>query len=80
MQIRTSGGKLILVGALVAIAVEKARRVKPSIKLGLCGEHGGDATSVLRLAPLGLDYVSCSPQRVPIARLAAAHAVLGGAS
>ncbi len=64
------------VGALVAIAVRKARSVKPDIKLGVCGEHGGDATSVLRLAPLGLDYVSCSPQRVPIARLAAAHAAL----
>lgn len=64
------------VGALVAIAVQKARSVKPDIKLGVCGEHGGDATSVLRLASLGLDYVSCSPQRVPIARLAAAHAVL----
>jgi len=64
------------VGALVAIAVRKARSVKPDIKLGVCGEHGGDATSVMRLAPLGLDYVSCSPQRVPIARLAAAHAAL----
>jgi pyruvate,orthophosphate dikinase len=62
------------VGALVAIAIERARSVKPGIKLGICGEHGGDATSILRLAPLGLDYVSCSPQRVPIARLAAAHA------
>ena len=62
------------VGALVAIAIEKARSVKPGIKLGICGEHGGDAVSILRLAPLGLDYVSCSPQRVPIARLAAAHA------
>ena len=64
------------VGALVEIAVRKARSVKPGIKIGVCGEHGGDATSVLRLAPLGLDYVSCSPQRVPIARLAAAHAAL----
>jgi len=62
------------VGALVAIAIEKARSVKPDIKLGICGEHGGDAVSILRLAPLGLDYVSCSPQRVPIARLATAHA------
>jgi pyruvate, orthophosphate dikinase len=62
------------VGALVAIAVEKARSVKPGIKLGICGEHGGDAASILKLAPLGLDYVSCSPHRVPIARLAAAHA------
>jgi pyruvate,orthophosphate dikinase len=64
------------VGALVALAVQRARGVKPGIKLGVCGEHGGDAVSVLRLAKLGLDYVSCSPQRVPIARLAAAHAVL----
>ncbi|WP_448624200.1 putative PEP-binding protein [Geodermatophilus sp. URMC 64] len=62
------------VGALVGIAAEKARSVKPGIKLGICGEHGGDAASILRIAPLGLDYVSCSPQRVPIARLAAAHA------
>jgi pyruvate,orthophosphate dikinase len=62
------------VGALVAIAVEKARSVKPTIKLGLCGEHGGDAPSILKIARLGLDYVSCSAQRVPIARLAAAHA------
>jgi pyruvate,orthophosphate dikinase len=62
------------VGALVAIAVEKARSVKPGIKLGICGEHGGDAASIMKLAPLGLDYVSCSPHRVPIARLAAAHA------
>jgi pyruvate, orthophosphate dikinase len=64
------------VGALVAIAVAKARSVKPGIKLGICGEHGGDAPSIMRLAPIGLDYVSCSPQRVPIARLAAAHAVI----
>ena len=64
------------VGALVALAVRAARSVKPDIVLGLCGEHGGDATSVLRLARLGLDHVSCSPQRVPIARLAAAHAAL----
>jgi pyruvate,orthophosphate dikinase len=66
------------VGALVAIAVERARAVRPDIKLGVCGEHGGDATSIFRLEPLGLDYVSCSPQRVPIARLAAAQATLGG--
>jgi len=64
------------VGALVALAVDRARRVRPDIKLGLCGEHGGDAVSVSRLEPLGLDYVSCSPHRVPIARLAAAQAVL----
>jgi pyruvate,orthophosphate dikinase len=64
------------VGALLTIAVEKARRVRPGIKIGLCGEHGGDAVSVSRLEALGLDYVSCSPQRVPIARLAAAQAVL----
>jgi len=63
--------------ALIAVAVERARAVRPDIKLGVCGEHGGDATSIFRLEPLGLDYVSCSPQRVPIARLAAAQATLG---
>jgi len=66
------------VGALVAIAAERARAVRPDIKLGLCGEHGGDAASIAKLEPLGLDYVSCSPQRVPIARLAAAQASLAG--
>jgi pyruvate,orthophosphate dikinase len=58
------------------IAVERARTVKPDIKLGICGEHGGDPTSVAFCHDLGLDYVSCSPYRVPLARLAAAQATL----
>ena len=64
------------VGALLQLAVEKARSVRPEIKLGICGEHGGDAASIDFFERLGLDYVSCSPHRVPIARLAAAHARL----
>jgi pyruvate, orthophosphate dikinase len=64
------------VGDLMRIAVERARGVKPDIKLGICGEHGGDARSVGFCHGLGLDYVSCSPYRVPVARLAAAQAVL----
>ena len=58
------------------IAVERARSVKPDIKLGICGEHGGDPRSVAFCHELGLDYVSCSPHRVPLARLAAAQAAL----
>jgi pyruvate,orthophosphate dikinase len=58
------------------IAVERAREVKPEIKLGICGEHGGDPASVAFCHELGLDYVSCSPFRVPLARLAAAQAAL----
>jgi pyruvate,orthophosphate dikinase len=65
------------VGALMRIAVEKGRLARKSIKLGICGEHGGDPASVMLCHRLGLDYVSCSPFRVPIARLAAAHAALG---
>jgi len=65
------------VGALMEIAVEKARAVRPDIKLGICGEHGGDPVSIAFVEKLQLDYVSCSPHRVPIARLAAAHARLG---
>ncbi len=64
------------VGALVGIAVEKGRAADPGIKLGICGEHGGDPRSVVFCHSLGLDYVSCSPFRVPVARLAAARAVL----
>ena len=64
------------VGDLMEIAVERARRVKREIKLGICGEHGGDPVSVAFCHRLGLDYVSCSPYRVPLARLAAAQAVL----
>ena len=64
------------VGDLMQIAVERARNVKPAIKLGICGEHGGDPASVAFCHELGLDYVSCSPYRVPLARLAAAQATL----
>ena len=58
------------------MAVELGRKAKPDIKLGICGEHGGDPTSVEFCYRAGLDYVSCSPFRVPIARLAAAQAVI----
>jgi pyruvate,orthophosphate dikinase len=64
------------VGDLMRIAVERGRRVKPDIKLGICGEHGGEPRSVAFCHRLGLDYVSCSPYRVPLARLAAAQAAL----
>jgi pyruvate,orthophosphate dikinase len=65
------------VGELVRIAVERGRAVRPDLKLGICGEHGGDPESVTFCHQVGLDYVSCSPYRVPLARLAAAHAALG---
>ncbi|HYS50179.1 MAG TPA: pyruvate, phosphate dikinase [Xanthobacteraceae bacterium] len=65
------------VGELVNIAVERGRKVRRDIKLGICGEHGGDPASVAFCHEAGLDYVSCSPFRVPIARLAAAQAALG---
>ena len=65
------------VGELMRIAVEKGRKSRPKIKLGICGEHGGDPDSVKFCHRLGLNYVSCSPFRVPIARLAAAQAALG---
>ncbi len=64
------------VGELVKIAAERGRKTRPNIKLGICGEHGGDPASVAFCHRTGLDYVSCSPYRVPIARLAAAHAAL----
>jgi pyruvate, orthophosphate dikinase len=64
------------VGRLVRMAVEDGRKVRPKIKLGICGEHGGEPRSISFCHSLGLDYVSCSPFRVPIARLAAAHAAL----
>ncbi|MBT0663373.1 pyruvate, phosphate dikinase [Geobacter pelophilus] len=66
------------VGKLVKMACELGRSTRPEIKLGICGEHGGDPASVIFCHKVGLDYVSCSPFRVPIARLAAAHAVLAG--
>jgi len=64
------------VGQLVRMAVEKGRKIKPNLKLGICGEHGGDPNSIEFCHIAGLNYVSCSPFRVPIARLAAAHAAL----
>jgi pyruvate,orthophosphate dikinase len=64
------------VGRLVAIAVKDGREARPDLKLGICGEHGGEPRSIAFCHSLGLDYVSCSPFRVPIARLAAAHAAL----
>ena len=63
-------------GGLVAMAVERGRKARPDIKLGICGEHGGDPSSIHFFHKVGLDYVSCSPYRVPVARLAAAHAAL----
>src|SRR6478672_7358819 len=65
------------VGQLVRMGCEKGRAARPGIKLGICGEHGGDPASVAFCHEVGLDYVSCSPYRVPIARLAAAHAAVG---
>jgi pyruvate,orthophosphate dikinase len=64
------------VGQLVAMACRGGRSAKPGLKLGVCGEHGGDADSVTFFESVGLDYVSCSPYRVPIARLAAARCLL----
>ncbi|MEQ8666333.1 MAG: pyruvate, phosphate dikinase [Rhodospirillales bacterium] len=64
------------VGELIKIGVERGRRTRPDIKLGICGEHGGDPASVDFCHEIGLDYVSCSPYRVPVARLAAAQAAL----
>ncbi len=66
------------VGALVQMAVQKGRSVRPDIEVGVCGEHGGDPASVAFFHRAGLDYVSCSPYRVPIARLAAAQAAIAG--
>jgi pyruvate,orthophosphate dikinase len=65
------------VGSLLRTAVERGRQTRPDVKLGICGEHGGDPASVAFCHEIGLDYVSCSPYRVPLARLAAAHAALG---
>ncbi|UCZ57442.1 pyruvate, phosphate dikinase [Desulfurispirillum indicum] len=64
------------VGVLVQMGVDKGRQTRPDIKTGICGEHGGDPASVFFCHRIGLDYVSCSPYRIPIARLAAAHAAL----
>ena len=64
------------VAVLMEYAAAKARSVRPDIKVGICGEHGGDPSSIAICERLGLDYVSCSPSRIPLARLAAAHARL----
>ena len=64
------------VGELVRLGAERGRSVKPDLKVGICGEHGGDAQSIAFCDEIGLNYVSCSPYRVPVARLAAAHAAL----
>src|SRR5207244_12051339 len=66
------------VGELMKISVEKGTKARPDIKLGICGEHGGDPDSVKFCHRIGLTYVSCSPFRVPVARLAAAQAALEG--
>ncbi|CAD7774454.1 Phosphoenolpyruvate synthase [Candidatus Methanoperedenaceae archaeon GB50] len=64
------------VGELMKIAIEKGKKTNPDIKLGICGEHGGDPESIKFADEIGLDYVSCSPYRIPVARIAAAHATL----
>jgi pyruvate,orthophosphate dikinase len=64
------------VGQLVQLAAERGRKTRPDIKLGICGEHGGEPSSVHFCHNVGLNYVSCSPYRVPIARLSAAHAAM----
>lgn len=66
------------VGELIKLAAERGKKTRSGIKLGICGEHGGDPASIHFCQEIGLDYVSCSPYRVPIARLAAAQAALGG--
>jgi pyruvate,orthophosphate dikinase len=66
------------VGELVALATERGREANPKLKVGICGEHGGDPRSIEFFHATGLDYVSCSPFRVPVARLAAARAALAG--
>jgi pyruvate, orthophosphate dikinase len=68
------------VGALMEIGVEKGRKIRPRLEVGICGEHGGDPKTIAFCHKIRLDYVSCSPFRVPIARLAAAHAALGNAT
>jgi len=68
------------VGQLVRIGTERGRSTKPGLKVGICGEHGGDPASISFCSEIGLDYVSCSPFRVPVARLAAAQAALEAAA
>ena len=77
-----SGPKIVIdskgCGAMIRVAVERGRMTKPHLKMGICGEHGGDPASIAFCEEVGLDYVSCSPYRVPVARLAAAQAALHG--
>jgi pyruvate,orthophosphate dikinase len=68
------------VGRLMALAVDWGRTSRPGLKVGICGEHGGHPASIRFCDSIGLDYVSCSAPRVPIARLAAAHAAIAGAT
>jgi pyruvate,orthophosphate dikinase len=65
------------VGRLMALAVKEGRATRPRMEIGICGEHGGDPESIHLCHKLGLNYVSCSPFRVPVARLAAAQAAIG---
>ena len=67
------------VGKMIEQAVKLGRKTKPNLEIGICGEHGGDPSSVEFCYRVGMDYVSCSPYRVPIARLAAAQAAISGA-
>ena len=71
-QLDTTG-----VGQLIEMAVKNGRAVRPGLEVGICGEHGGDPSSIEFCHRAGLNYVSCSPYRVPVARLAAAQAALG---
>ena len=66
------------IGELIQIGIERGRKSRPGLKVGICGEHGGEPSSVIFCHKVGMDYVSCSPYRVPIARLAAAHAAIKG--
>jgi pyruvate, orthophosphate dikinase len=66
------------VGALMQMAIEQARQANPEIKIGVCGEHGGDPESIEFLETLDLNYVSCSPARIPAAQLALAHTAIAG--
>jgi pyruvate,orthophosphate dikinase len=66
------------VGELVKLAAQRGRSVNKTMKMGICGEHGGDSESIAFFYKAGLNYVSCSPYRVPIARLSAAQAIIGG--
>ena len=63
---------------MVKIATERGRKTRPGLKVGICGEHGGDPKSIAFCNEIGMNYVSCSPYRVPVARLAAAQAALAG--